>query len=229
MVTVNERLAYFAGLAYGDGYPEYGEIRIVTAVASFRVILEDLVRTIADDFGATWRIRQKQSAISERPEWELILNSTTARRALFEEDKTPRYDALHSIALDRKVAPEFQAGLTDAEGSILPPTPIDSPHGRIFAMRNSDRRLLGIARLSLVNAIRLEPTSVRTRLDTRRERKHWTKGVLLINRKNNYLIEILSGAKRKWLERVGSRLRHPRKRPLAEQLIETYPRREEHC
>ncbi len=130
--------------------------------------------------------------------------------SLFEDDYSPRFDVFHAIALDRQLAPEFQAGLTDAEGTLILPEPIELPHGRIFALRNSDRRLLGITRLSLVNAIRLEPNSVRIRLSSRRGRKHEIGGVMLINRKNNYLIEILSGAKRKWLERVGTKLQHPR-------------------
>lgn len=89
-------------------------------------------------------------------------------------------------------------------------------------MVNSDRRLLGISRLSLVSQIRLEPSSVRTRLSSHRGRKHETHGVTIVTRKNSYLIEILSGGKKKWLERVGTLLKHPQKSRVAADLLRTY-------
>ena len=221
-VIVGEKLAYFAALAYGDGYAAYGEVRIVTANSIFRDALEDLVIMVAQEQNATYRVSEKASAITTNPKWEVVLNSTTVRRAFFDEQMRPKYDSIHSIALSEELAVDFQAGLTDAEGSLLAEKPIDSPHGRIFAASNSDKRLLGIARLSLVYRLRLEPTSVRIRLGSKKGRTHEMRGVELVTRRNNYVIEILSGAKRKWLERVGLRLRHPVKRAIAEQLLETY-------
>lgn len=87
---------------------------------------------------------------------------------------------------------------------------------------NSDRRLLGIARLSLVYILRLEPTSVRIRLHSRKGRQHTTKGITIITRKNSYVLEVLSGAKRKWLYRVGTILQHPEKAEYASKLLLTY-------
>lgn len=118
---------------------------------------------------------------------------------------------MHAIALDEELAPQFQAGLSDAEGSLVPPKQIEYPHGRIFAIANSDKRLLGIARLSLAYRLRLEPTSVRIRLYSKRGRQHSIRGVTITTRKNNHVLEICSGAKRKWLEQVGRLLLHPEK------------------
>jgi hypothetical protein len=106
------------------------------------------------------------------------------------------------------------------------PEPIEYPHGRVFAAVNSDRRLLGIARLSLVNKLRLEPTSVRTRLSSKKGRRHTQRGVEIVTRRNSHLIEILSGAKKKWLTQVGQLLWHPDKLCRARVLLETYE--EEH-
>ena len=47
-LVVTPDLAYIAGLAYGDGYPEWGEIRIVTMSLRFKEILVDLTRTLAE-------------------------------------------------------------------------------------------------------------------------------------------------------------------------------------
>ncbi len=221
-VEVDPKLAYLAGLAYGDGYPQYGEIRIVTGNPHFRDSIEDLIKVLADEAHATYRISKKPGTISDKPQWEVALNSTVLRRSLFSEEMLPKYDSMHSIAVDEGLAPHFQAGLTDAEGCLLREVPVDSPHGRIFAVLNSDRRLLGIARLSLVYRLRLEPTSVRIRLGSKKGRSHRLKGIEISTRKNNYLIEILSGAKRKWLGKVGVLLRHPEKHAVAEQLLRTY-------
>jgi hypothetical protein len=134
----------------------------------------------------------------------------------------PNYTTIHSIAVDDQLAPHFQAGLSDAEGSLMLPVPVDSPHGRVFAVVNSDRHLLGIARLSLVNKVRLEPGSVRTRLSSKKGRRHVVQELEIVTRKNNYLIEILSGAKRKWLVKVGTLLWHPDKAETAKTLLLTY-------
>ena len=129
---------------------------------------------------------------------------------------------MHEIAMDDQLAVDIQAGLSDAEGSLPLPEPIEYPHGRVFAMINCDRRLLGISRLSPVNKLRLEPSSVRTRLSSKTGRSHKVRGVEVTTRNNSYLIEILSGAKRKWLTKVGERLWHPEKSERAKILLATY-------
>ena len=89
-------------------------------------------------------------------------------------------------------------------------------------MYNGDRRLLGIARLSLVSKLKVEPSSVRTRLSSKKGRRHTVRGIEVVTRKNNYLIEILSGGKRKWLDKVGRILWHPEKLERARILLATY-------
>lgn len=221
-VLIDPDLAYFAGLTYGDGYAEYGEVRIVTASTEFKIAIEALVSRIARTYSATWNSRHRPSKISERGVWHISLNSTLIRRSLFLENHSPSYDAMHKIAVESEFAGHFQAGLTDAEGTLIPEARIDSPHGRIFAITNNDRRLLGIARLSLVYRLRLEPTSISIRVSKKRFSKHVIHGQTLATDRNLYVLEVLSGAKRKWLQRVGSLLRHPEKRRLAERLLATY-------
>jgi len=221
-VELDSDLAYLAGLAYGDGYALYGEIRVTTGSDEFRSSIESLFSELARKHSATWRSSLRPSLISKRGVWHISINSTTLRRALFKDDYTFSYEAIHTIAVESEFAAEFQAGLTDAEGSLLLPVPIETPHGRVFAMVNNDRRLLGIARVSLVYALHLEPSSVRTRLSKHRGTEHTLNSQRIVARHNSYLIEILSGAKRKWLLSVGSCLRHPAKRRIAVQLLETY-------
>jgi hypothetical protein len=211
-----------AGLAYGDGYPAWGEIRIVTSNELFAKSLVYRVNLIANRFQATTREYVRPDMVTGSIQHNIVLNSTLVRRALFDDTMQPDYGAIHSIAMERDLAAEFQAGFTDAEGSLLMPKPIDSPHGRIFAAVNSDRRLLGIARLSLVHQVRIEPGSVRTRISSRKGRSHYLNGVEFVTRKNSYLIEILSGGKAKWLEEVGSLLWHPSKAGVAKALLQTY-------
>ena len=149
------------------------------------------------------------------------------RRAFFADDGSPRYEAMHDVATDFDLAPHFNAGLADAEGSLLLPVPIESPHGRVFAAINNDRRLLGITRLSLVNKLRIEPASVRTRLASRKGREHQIHGISISTRHNNYLIEILAGGKVKWLSGVGMLLKHPQKSARARVLLATYPNQQD--
>lgn len=222
LVPVKSSLAHFAGLAYGDGYPTWGEVRIVTSNEEFAKRLVCLVADIARDFHATTREYVRSGEISDKMQHNVVLNSTLVRRALFDDMMHPNYSAIHSIATESDLAADFQAGLSDAEGSLMMPHPIDSPHGRVFAVNNSDRRLLGITRLSLVNQLRLEPSSVRTRLASRKDRSHTVDGIQFVQRRNNYLIEILSGAKRKWLEKVGKLLWYPSKTEVAKFLLTTY-------
>jgi hypothetical protein len=221
-VPVDRTLAHFAGLAYGDGYPVWGEIRVVTANELFAEKLMQIVNSIANQFQATTREYVRPDPVSNSIQHNVVLNSTLVRRALFNDLMQPDYGAIHSIAMEPDLAAEFQAGFTDAEGSLLTPTPIDSPHGRIFAAVNSDRRLLGIARLSLVYQIRIEPGSVSTRLSSKKGRSHFLNGVEFVTRKNSYCVEILSSGKKKWLQRVGSQLWHPSKSEVAKVLLRTY-------
>jgi hypothetical protein len=221
-MEIDPDFAYFAGLAYGDGYAEYGEIRVSTGDSEFKQVIESLVAELGRKYAATWRTEHKRSAISEKGVWHVALNSTRLRRALFMDDYTFAYEAIHRIAVESEFAADFQAGLADAEGSLALPIPVESPHGRIIAVVNNDKRLLGLARLSLVYMLRLEPTSVRLRLASPKGRSHFVKGVELISRHNSYLLEVLSGEKKKWLASVGTRLRHPRKRRTAEVLESTF-------
>jgi len=219
---VDANLAYFAGLAYGDGYPEYGEVRIVTSNELFKDKVLVVANAIAKSNRATVRVYVRPSGISDKPQITVSLNSTAIRRILFDEEMKPRYDTMLAIAVDTELAPHFQAGLTDAEGTLLLPEPINSPHGRVFAVGNSDKRLLGIARLSLLRTLRLEPTSVRIRLYSRKGRQHTVRGVTITTKKNNYILEILSGSKFKWLAQVGRNLRHPEKAEKAGILLSTF-------
>ncbi len=221
-VSIDCNLAHLSGLAYGDGYPAWGEIRVVTSNAEFKNRILESIRTVAQQYRSTFRVYTRPGNISKNPQHNVVLNSTLVRRALFDDEMRPNYTAIHSIAMDNELAAHFQAGLTDAEGNLLNPIPIEYPHGRIFAVINSDRRLLGISRLSLVNKLRLEPSSVRTRMSSKRGRKHRTHGIEIITRKNSYLIEVLSGAKRKWLTQVGALLWHPSKSEKAKILLSTY-------
>jgi hypothetical protein len=221
-VAVDNNLAHFAGLAYGDGYPAWGEVRIVTSNPTFADKLVGLVQQIAKDHKGTSREYVRPGNLSDKPQHNITLNSTLVRRALFDDLMQPKYDSLYSLAMEDRLAADFQGGLSDAESSLLSPVPIESPHGRIFAVINSDRHLLGIVRLALVYKIRLEPTSVRTRLASKRGRRHTLRGIEIITRKNNYLIEILAGAKKKWLTEIGQLLWHPEKRQLANLLLSTY-------
>ncbi len=222
MVPICERLAHFAGLAYGDGYPGWGEVRVVTYDERFAIKLVNMVEQIAADFKATFREYVRPGTVSDSLQHCVALNSTLVRRALFDDQMHPRYDAIHDLAMEENLAPHFQAGLSDAESALLRPVFIESPHGRVFAVINSDRRLLGIVRLSMVNKLRLEPTSIRTRLASRKGRRHMLRGVEFVTRKNGYLIEVLSGAKRKWLVKVGSLLWHQEKSEIARSLLATY-------
>jgi len=128
-----------------------------------------------------------------------------------------------SIATNEELVPFFQAGLTDAEGSLLAPQPIEMPHGRIFAVSNNDRRLLGVSRLALLRTLHLEPSSVRIRLYSKKGREHTIRGITIKARKNNCLLEVLSGSKLKWLRQVGVHLRHPEKAAKAAILLSSYP------
>jgi len=141
---------------------------------------------------------------------------------LFTDDYAFSYDAIHTIAVESDFASDFQAGLTDAEGSLALPITVELPHGRIIAIINNDRRLLGFARLSLVHRLHLEPTSVRIPIASNTGRSRVLPGVELTARHNSYLLEILSGAKKKWLDKVGRKLRHPRKKQVAEVLLNTF-------
>jgi hypothetical protein len=134
----------------------------------------------------------------------------------------PKYDAFHSIFMDNQLAADAQSGLTDAEGNLQLPVQIEQPHGRIIAANNSDRRMLGIAKLSLVSKIGLEPSSVSTRLASKKGRAHTIRGIAITTRRNNYLLEILSGAKKKWLMRVGTLLWHPEKHDKAKVLLSSF-------
>lgn len=221
-IVVDHDLAHFAGLAYGDGYPGRGEVRVVTSNSVFADKLLGIVNQIANVYGGTSSDYVRPGNVSDNPQRTIVLNSTLVRRALFHDTMRPNYDSIYSIAMDDLLAADIQGGLTDAEGSILLPQPIEYPHGRIFAMVNSDRRLLGISRLSLVNKLRLEPTSVSTRLSNKRGRKHTTGGLEFVTRKNSYLIEILAGAKKKWLDKVGNLLWHPDKLGRVRVLASTY-------
>lgn len=183
MVVVNHNLAHFAGLAYGDGFPAC-EVRIVTSNPAFADKVFGIVQQLAQEYGGTTREYVRQGNISDNQQHNIVLNSTLIRRALFDDLMHPKYDSIHSIAMEDNFAPDFQAGSSDAESSILVPVPTESPHGRIFAVINIDRRLLGIARVSPVNKVRLEPSSVRTRLGNRRGRKHTLRGIEFVTRKN---------------------------------------------
>ncbi len=194
-VIIDENLAHFAGLAYGDGYPSRSEVRMVTSNPVFADRLTGIVREIARNHGGTCREYVRPENISDNPQYNIILISTLVRRAFYDDLMRPRYDSFHAVAMDDNLAANIQAGLSDAEGSLLLPQPIEYPHGRVVAAVNSDRRLLGIMRLSLVYALHLEPGSVRTRLASRRGRRHTVRGVEVVTRKNSYLIEILAGAK----------------------------------
>jgi hypothetical protein len=221
-VSVSRELAHFAGLAYGDGFPAWGEIRVVTSSSTFADKLVGLVQDLASAYRGTSREYVRPGEISDNPQHNIVLNSTLVRRAFFDDKMQPKYDSLWSVCMDDQLAADAQAGLSDAEGSLLVPVPIESPHGRVFAVINSDRRLLGISRLSLVNKLRLEPSSVRTRLASKKGRRHTTRGIEIVTKKNNYLIEILSGAKRKWLTSVGLALWHPEKLVRARTMLSTY-------
>lgn len=221
-VVVDRILAHFAGLAYGDGYAVTGEVRIVTSDPQFADRLTGIVQQIARENGGTTREYVRPGNISDNSQHTIVLNSTLVRRALFDESMQPNYDSIHSILMDDQLAADAQAGLSDAESNFVLPKPVENPHGRIFPLINSDRRLLGIARLSLVTKIRLEPTSVRTRLKSKKGRKHSVNGIEIVTRKNNYQIEILSGAKKKWLASVGGLLWHPRKYECAKALATTF-------
>lgn len=221
-ITITPDLAHFACLAYGDGFPAWGEIRVVTSNEAFADRLTSIVQQIAKDYGGTSREYVRPSEISDNSQHNIVLNSTLVRRAFFDDSMRPKYDSIYAITMDELLAADSQAGLSDAEGSLLLPQPVEYPHGRIFAVMNNDKRLLGIARLSLVNRLRLEPSSVRTRLASRRGRTHVVRGVEFVARHNNYLIEILSGAKRKWLEKVGAALWHPTKLERARTLTATF-------
>lgn len=179
-ITVDADLAYFAGLAFGDGYPGYGEVRVVTTNESFKDVVLTVVKAIGSQHGATHRVYSRPGNISDNQQLAISLNSTAIRRLLFDESGVPRYDTMRTIAMDEELAPYFQAGLTDAEGSLVLPQPIEYPHGRVFAIANNDRLLLGIARLSLVYRLRLEPTSVKIRLYSKRGRRHTIRGVTII-------------------------------------------------
>lgn len=220
-------MAYFAGLAYGDGYPEYGEVRVVTSSELFKKKVLGVVEHIAAKNQCTCRVYTRPGNISDNPQITIALNSTAVRRILFNDDKTPRYDTILAIATDVELAPYFQAGLTDAEGTLVLPEPIEYPHGRIFAIGNNDKRLLGICRLSMVRILKLEPTSVRIRLYSKRGRRHTVRGVLIVTRRNNFILEVLSGAKLKWLNQVGQLLRHPDKASKAAILLATYSTKED--
>ena len=65
-VIVCEKLASFAALAHGDGYAEYGEVRVVTANSIFRDALKDLVIMVAQEPDAMYRLSEKASAITTR-------------------------------------------------------------------------------------------------------------------------------------------------------------------
>lgn len=54
-VVVDSELAHFAGLAYGDGYPAWGEVRVVTANPVFADKLVGIVQQIAKECGGTSR------------------------------------------------------------------------------------------------------------------------------------------------------------------------------
>ncbi len=221
-VQVDPNLAHFAGLAFGDGYPAWGEVRVVTSNSMFADRLTGIVHQIAAECGGSSRVYVRPGEISDLPQHNIVLNSTLIRRALFHDTMRPRYDSIYSLMMDEALAPDVQGGLSDAEGSLLLPQPIEYPHGRIFAMYNGDRRLLGIARLSLVSKLKVEPSSVRTRLSSKKGRRHTVRGIEVVTRKNNYLIEILSGGKRKWLDKVGRILWHPEKLERAKILLATY-------
>ncbi len=213
-VQVDPNLAHFAGLAFGEGYPAWGEVRVVTSNSMFADRLTGIVHQIAAECGGSSRVYVRPGEISDLP--------TLIRRALFHETMRPRYDSIYSLMMDEALAPDVQGGLSDAEAILLLPQPIEYPHGRIFAMYISDRRLLGIARLSLVSKLKVEPGSVRTRLSSKKGRRHTVRGIEVVTRKNNYLIEILSGGKRKWLDKVGRILWHPEKLERARILLATY-------
>ena len=219
---MNQKMAHFAGLAYGDGYPGRAEIRVVTALPDFADKLLGLTQDLADVYKATCRVNVRPGNISDNPQYTITLTSTLLRRALFDDSLLPRYDAIHAIAMEQDLAADFQGGLSDAEGSLHLPEEIECPHGRIFAAVNSDRRLLGIARLALVYKLRLEPGSVSTRLSSKRGRIHTLRGHEIVTRKNSYLIEILAGAKKKWLTSVGRLLWHPEKQRRAKILLATF-------
>lgn len=221
-IRVDQDLAYFAGLAYGDGYAEYGEVRVVTMNEDFLGRILPIVKRIAEKEGASHRVYSRPGNISDNLQRTLVLNSTAIRRLLFGESRYPDYGTVHAIAMEPELAPYFQAGLTDAEGSLVPPQPVEYPHGRVFAAANNDRRLLGIARLSLVYCLRLEPSSVKTRLSSKRGREHVVRGVKLATRKNNYVLEVCSGAKRKWIASVGMLLQHPKKAEIAQVISASY-------
>lgn len=175
-VIVNENLAHFAALTYGDGYPEWGELRVVTYNNEFKDKLAVLAAKISREFDITWRVYSRPGTITINTQHNIVLNSTLIRRAFFYDNMRPNYDSIYSMAMHDELAPHFQAGLSDAEGSLLLPVPIESPHGRIFAILNDDRRLLGISRLALIYKLRLEPTSVRIRLASKKGRQHETHG-----------------------------------------------------
>jgi len=221
-VPIDRKLAYVAGLAYGDGSAVYGEVRVVTAIEAFKQTLTPIFEDIATTQKCTFRVYSRPGNISDSPQITVALNSTTIRRALFDEKMKPRYDSMRRIAYDPDLAPQFQAGLTDAEGSLIPPEPIEYPHGRVFAIVNSDEVLLKIARRSLTRILRLEPSSVRVRLSSHMGREHTIRGIRIQTKQDSYVLEVCSGARRKWLGSVGTLLRHPDKAPKAALMLATY-------
>ncbi|MGQ9468261.1 MAG: hypothetical protein ACUVTD_00270 [Nitrososphaerales archaeon] len=128
-IFVHGELAYFAGIAYGDGYAEYGELRIATSDGEYKDVLENLVTSIAKRFRASFGTYGRTSTISGKPLWDVVLNSTLLRRALFTDEGELNYETIRLIAFNDALAPYFQAGLTDAEGTLIPPEPIEYPHG----------------------------------------------------------------------------------------------------
>src|SRR5713101_6425054 len=118
-VQVDPNLAHFAGLAFGDGYPAWGEVRVVTSNSMFADRLTGIVHQIAAECGGSSRVYVRPGEISDLP--------TLIRRALFHETMRPRYDSIYSLMMDEALAPDVQGGLSDAEASLLLPQPIEYP------------------------------------------------------------------------------------------------------
>jgi hypothetical protein len=106
-IDVDGRLAHFAGLAYGDGYALQTEVRIVTLRSEFADKVMDIAQEIAKDLGASSREYVRPGSISDNPQHTITLNSRVLRRALFDDEMCPRYDAMHSIAMEGQLAPDF--------------------------------------------------------------------------------------------------------------------------
>ncbi|VVB81279.1 LAGLIDADG-like domain protein [uncultured archaeon] len=201
-VNITPELAYIIGFSLGDGSIQKYAVEVFNRDNNLRKHLFDLLRpygtiTVVDRDDGLWKLRLSNVKIAN----------------LIKDERGVREDTLDYIFADECLARQFIAAFWDAEGTVRK----QDKYFHLYLYNSNHDIIQRISKFLKANGIELSISERKTR-----DKDFVLNGRLVKSKKTMQRISIPKSAALRWVELIGTRLLHSKKRNTVNEILKVY-------